>query len=188
MSSKPVAAGKSSFDLVDHELVFSHMIAKEDATYLDLACGAGRYTLALAEQLGTGSTIHAFDLWPEGVAAMMNDARERGLSAIKGAVADVTRPLPLPEETVDVCFIATALHDLPAETRDSVIDEIRRVLVPGGTMLLIEFKKLDHGPGPGKEKRISEEDADALILPHGFRKAEAVSLGEYTYLVRYVAA
>ena len=37
MSEKPVAAGKSSLDLVDSDLVFNEVIADPGGTYLDLA-------------------------------------------------------------------------------------------------------------------------------------------------------
>ena len=188
MPKKPVAAGKSSLDHVDQDKTFAHIITQENATYLDLACGAGRYSLALAERLDGGGVIHAFDLWEEGIAVLEESAKKNGLDAIRPKVADITHRLPLEDEIIDVCFIATALHDLPLETRNSVIEEIRRVLVLHGALILIEFKKIDHGPGPGKSKRIGEDDADALVIPHGFEKELSASLGEYTYLAKYAKA
>lgn len=187
MTAKPVAAGKSSFDLIAPEPAFEQIITPSARTYLDLACGAGRYSLALAERLGPGATIHALDLWEDGVAALNATAAELGL-AIRAQVADATRPLPLPDASVDVCLMATALHDLPEAAHADVIGEIRRVLTPGGAFALIEFKRLDHGPGPGIAKRIGEREADVLLLPHGFAKAACVELGEFTYLGRYTKA
>jgi len=185
MTGKPVAAGKSSLDHVDQELVFSNIVTGRESTYLDLACGAGRYTLALAERVGKGSVIHALDLWEEGIAALRESAREAGFGNVRPELADATQPLPLGDNSIDVCFMATALHDLPEPTREGVVQEIRRILKPQGAFVLIEFKKLDYGPGPKKENRISEADADALILPVGFRKEISMSLGEFPYLVRY---
>ena len=186
MSKKPTAAGKSSIDLIDQDAAFAQIITDSAAAYLDLACGAGNYTLALARRLGKDSSIHALDLWEDGVAALQESARREGLDNVTARVADITRPLPLPDGSIDVCLIATALHDIPEARRGRVLAEAGRVLRPGGRLALIEFKKSDQGPGPSKERKIGEADAEELAAPHGFRKDISVSLGEYTYLVRFV--
>lgn len=188
MTGKPVAAGKSSLDHVNLELAFSNIVTGMDSVYIDLACGAGRYSLALADRVGKGSVIHAFDLWDEGIAVLRESARESGCDNVRPKVVDATQPLPLEDGSIDVCFMATALHDLPEASREGVVREIHRVLKPQGVFVLIEFKKIDYGPGPQKEKRIGEVDADKLVLPVGFRKDVALSLGEYPYLVRYTKA
>ena len=41
MDKKPVAAGKSSFDLVDTDAVFSILNLTGDTIFLDVASGAG---------------------------------------------------------------------------------------------------------------------------------------------------
>jgi len=186
MSEKPVAAGKSSLDLVDSDLVFNEVIADPGGTYLDLACGVGRYTVELAGQLNADATVHAFDLWEEGIAELTRYAKQHGLKSIKTKLVDITAQLPLPDSSVDVSFLATALHDLPKSTRSGVVEEISRILSPGAIFVLIEFKKIDYGPGPDIDERIGELDADELILPHGFAKKNVVDLGELTYLIKYL--
>ena len=86
---------------------------------------------------------------------------------------------------MDVCLIATALHDLPEDGRKLLLAEVARILTPQGYRVVIEFKKLDHGPGPRMEMRIDENELAALVVPYGFRKITSVSLGEYTYLASY---
>ena len=157
------------------------------ATYLDLGCGAGNYTLALARRLGAGSLVYALDLWEEGLAALTESARQEGLGNVEPKVADLSQPLKLPTGSVDAAFMATVLHDLPEEARPGLMEELERVLVPGGVFALIEFKKLAKGPGPSNpDKRIGPEDADRLTSPHGFVRDTVVDLGEFTYLVRYI--
>jgi ubiquinone/menaquinone biosynthesis C-methylase UbiE len=185
MSNHPVAAGKSSIDLIDRELAFAHIVSADAATYLDLACGAGRYALPLAERVGPGRTVYALDLWAEGVAAVEREAARLGLANLRAMRADATLPLPLEDDAVDVCLMATILHDLPPEKRAGTLAEVRRVLAPRGALVLIEFKKRDAGPGPRKELRVSAADALALLAPLGFAEDVALDLGEFTYLARF---
>ena len=52
MTEKPIAAGKSSFNLVDSKKLFSELRLKENTTLLDLACGSGAYSIAASEYIG----------------------------------------------------------------------------------------------------------------------------------------
>ncbi len=52
MSDKPVAAGKSSFDLIDTEKAFALMAPMPGSKFLDLACGIGRYSMEIARKIG----------------------------------------------------------------------------------------------------------------------------------------
>jgi len=186
MDAMPKAAGKSSFGHIDQDLVFDSIIVGLRATYLDLGCGAGMYALPLARRLKAGSLIYALDLWEEGIAALAESARREGLGNIQPMVADLSQPLHLEAGAIDAAYMATVLHDLPESVRPGLMAEVNRVLVPGGRFLLIEFKKLDHGPGPSMDKRIGLEDADQLVAPYGFVQDSMVDLGEFTYLVRYI--
>lgn len=186
MSSNPVGAGRSSIGHVDQDLVFANLITENATAYLDLACGAGNYTLALAQRLGKDCVIHALDLWPDGVAALQESATQQGYQNVKAQVADATKPLPLEDGSIDVCLMATILHDIPEAERVNTLQEVRRVLKPHGVLVIIEFKKLDYGPGPSKEQRIGEADAEALLTPLGFQKDAAADLGEYPYLIRFI--
>lgn len=185
MENKPVAAGKSSFDLIDQDLALSRIVSETATVYADLACGAGRYSLALAERVGPDAAIHALDLWPDGLAQLNEAAAKRSLKNIRTQLADLTKPLPLEDGSVQVCLMATALHDLPEAGQETLLAEIRRILAPGGTFVLIEFKELDHGPGPSKDKKIGPEKAEAMLMPLGFVLEETLDLGEFPYLARF---
>lgn len=187
MTGTPKAAGKSSIAHIDLNLVLDNIVVGPRATYLDLGCGAGSYTLALARRLGAGSLVYALDLWEDGIAALGEAARKEGLGNVEPRVADLSRPLGLATGSVDAAFMATVLHDLPETARPGLMGELSRVLVPGGVFALIEFKKFAHGPGPSSpDKRIGPEDADRLTEPHGFVRDAEVDLGEFTYLARFI--
>ncbi|MBE0557030.1 MAG: ubiquinone/menaquinone biosynthesis methyltransferase UbiE, partial [Proteobacteria bacterium] len=52
MKSKPIAAGTSSFDLVDIAKVFSELNLKAGMAFLDVACGRGAYSLEASRYVG----------------------------------------------------------------------------------------------------------------------------------------
>ena len=50
--AKPPGAGKSSFDLIEPSKLLAELQLPKNITFLDLGCGAGNYTLAVAVVLG----------------------------------------------------------------------------------------------------------------------------------------
>ena len=116
--SKPHGAGKSSYDLVDHDKVFRELDLREGMTVLDMACGPGDYVIAMAKIIGAGGTVYAADLWVEALVRLQKKAEAKNIRNIKTVVGDVSRHLPIADETADVCLIATVLHDFVREGVD----------------------------------------------------------------------
>jgi len=70
MGKSPVAAGKSSIDLVDRKKVFSILDVRSNSNFLDLACGIGNYSLEVAKGIGEKGRVFAIDLWEGGFEAL----------------------------------------------------------------------------------------------------------------------
>ena len=184
--SKPHGAGKSSYDLVDHDKVFRELDLREGMTVLDMACGPGDYVIAMAKIIGAGGTVYAADLWVEALVRLQKKAEAKNIRNIKTVVGDVSRHLPIADETADVCLIATVLHDFVREGVDfEALREAARVLKPGGTLAVLEFKKIDGPPGPPVDIRLSPAEVEQIVSPHGFIKRGMREVGPYNYLITY---
>lgn len=183
MSEKPVAAGKSSFDLINPSDFFSKIKILPHFQVLDVACGVGRYSMEMSKLLNHEGAIHAVDLWGEGLEILERTLLEKGISNINPIKADITRHIPLGNESMDFCLMATILHDLSREEQQSTLREIGRVLKHDGVLAVIEFKKIEKGPGPGIGIRITEQEAEEIIKGHGFLKTCESEIGEFNYLL-----
>lgn len=100
---------------------------------LDSACGIGTQALGLA---GLGHRVTGTDLSPLATARAAREAAARGL-ALPVAAADM-RALPFPDASFDavVCADNALPHLLTAEDVAAALAESRRVLRPGGLLLL----------------------------------------------------
>jgi ubiquinone/menaquinone biosynthesis C-methylase UbiE len=182
----PHGAGKSSFDLIDPELLFPVLHVKPGETVLDLGCGEGRYTLPLASRVGPQGTLYGADLWEEGLATLQEKAREQGLANVRTLPADVSRPLPLADGSVDLALMATVLHDLAeAGQAQGALAEIARLVKPGGRLAVLEFKKMAGPPGPPLSIRLAPEEVAALLRPYGFAPGETTDLSPHIYLMMF---
>jgi ubiquinone/menaquinone biosynthesis C-methylase UbiE len=183
MTEKPIAAGKSSFNLVDSKKLFSELRLKENTTLLDLACGSGAYSIAASEYIGEEGLIYAVDLWKEGIDNLLKEVKIKQINNIHANIADISIHIPMESSCIDVCLMATVLHDLIQDDTDQeTLGELKRVLKPNGSLAIIEFKKIERPPGPPIQIRISPEKLDAILFSHDFRKVLTTDIGPYNYL------
>ena len=187
MTHHPAGAGKSSFDLLDGDQLLRTLALQPTSVLLDLGCGSGNYSIAAAAHINPPGAIHAVDLWPEGVAALSARARKEGLLQIQAHQADAAKRLPLADDSVDLCLMATVLHDLvDDDTHAGALAQIVRVLKAGGRLAVVEFEKIDGPPGPPRQVRLSPPETERLLAPYGFSAQQITNLNPDLYLAQYV--
>lgn len=106
----------------------SHILTRPDARVLDVCCGTGDLTLAL--QSHGSATVYGSDFCHP----MMVAAQRKVKSSL--FEADALR-LPLADESLDLVTIAFGFRNLA--NYQNGLQELRRVLKPGGTAAILEF-------------------------------------------------
>jgi ubiquinone/menaquinone biosynthesis C-methylase UbiE len=174
----PTGAGKSSYELIDHPRFWSAISLEPGITVLDLACGAGRYAMEIADRVQPDGRIIAIDLWQEGIVQINRWAQTKE-TEIETHVADAGNKLPVDDHCVDLCLMATVLHDLVHDgSAQAALKEVVRVLKPAGILAIVEFKKQDGPPGPPRAIRLRLEEVSMLLMPVGLmRFGPVVDLG-----------
>jgi ubiquinone/menaquinone biosynthesis C-methylase UbiE len=185
--STPTGAGKSSFELIDSAKFFCELDLKKGITFLDLACGWGTYALAVSEIIGQAGRVYAVDLWEEGISSLKSKAATKGVQNITALVSDVSHQIPIAPAIVDVCLMATVLHDFIGDhVERGVLKEIVRVIKPQGTLVVLEYKKTEGPPGPPKSVRLTPQEVDKILLPYGFKQQRVTEVGPYHYLQIFI--
>lgn len=102
------------------------------AKVLDLACGTGDLTKALAQR---GWQVTGLDISAE----MMEVGKEKcaALDPRPAFVLGSAEAIPFPDSSFDAVTIAFGLRNF--DHRAQCLQEIRRVLKPGGTLAVLEF-------------------------------------------------
>lgn len=137
----------------------------ESHTLLDLACGRGGYGLEIAGR--TGARLIGVDFSAEAVRQATEHARRLGQGA-EFRVGSLGRT-GLDQAAVNavLCVDAVQFADEPA----AVYAELRRVLVPGGTVALTTWEAVDRHDDRVPE-RLRQVDLHAGLTAAGFEEVE----------------
>ena len=119
--AKPKGAGKSSFELIDTQILEQMLPIHKGSVILDLACGKGLYSLCLSQLSGPGGLVYAVDLWQEGLEILEQDALKKEAANILTIKADATREIDIEAHSLDLCLMATVLHDFKEMNADQTV-------------------------------------------------------------------
>ena len=101
---------------------------------LDVGCGTGYFGGLLAEAVGQSGLVLGIDASAEMIAYA---TRRRGGPNCQFQVG-TAESLDLPADQFDVVVSSLFMHHLPADLQPTALSEMRRVLKPGGTLLIAE--------------------------------------------------
>ncbi|MHB8551736.1 MAG: class I SAM-dependent methyltransferase [Acidiferrobacterales bacterium] len=151
---------------------------------VDLGCGYGYFTAAIARQVGPGHVI-AIDIDPD----MLEQARIecKAMTNCVWQLGDAMDLGRLVTDPVDFVLFANALHGVPDKT--ALAARIHGILRPGGHLAIVNWHPiareqtvfLGKPRGPDTELRISPEQTCVAIEPAGFSLEAIVELPSYHY-------
>ncbi|MBO5884893.1 MAG: class I SAM-dependent methyltransferase [Clostridia bacterium] len=96
--------------------------------FLDIGCGFGRNSIYMAKN---GYNVYGFDLSEHSVEMTMQKAKNQGVELKDFCVADMLN-LPYQDNSFDCMLAMNVISHTDKQGFNKVLDEIKRVLKPGG--------------------------------------------------------
>ena len=110
----------------------------EDPSVLDVACGTGDFSIAIAKALGRGQVI-GVDISKEMLEVMRQKVLKNRLEGIISEKIGDGEDLSFPDESFDRVVNAFGIRNF--EDRDKGLREALRVLKPGGRLVILELSR-----------------------------------------------
>jgi arsenite methyltransferase len=160
--------------------VVATLALKPGETVADIGSGSGYFTLRFAPKVGPGGRVYAVDVDPEMVRHLNRRLRDAGVRNVQTVLADPADPL-LPDASVDRFVVVNTWHHV--EKQPEYLALMKRMLKPGGQVVMIDYQKRELPVGPPLAMKIAREDLVAQMAKSGFRLAQEHTFLPYQYFL-----
>lgn len=145
-------------------------------TIVDVGAGTGFFARAAAAIVGETGRVVATDISHE----MLTMLRSGGLPANVEVLHTDAMNVPCESAVADIVLAAFVAHEAPE--LKGFLNELLRVVKPGGVLAVIEWTKQDEEHGPPTSERLAKEDL--LIALGGYEIVAAADINTSHYAVR----
>jgi ubiquinone/menaquinone biosynthesis C-methylase UbiE len=152
----------------------------------DLGAGSGHYTLAAAAAIGSEGRVYAVDVHEDMLTHIRDGANRAGYRNIETVWGNIEKPggTKLRDHILDAAILSNVLFQI--EHRDVLLAEIKRILKPGGKLLVIDWAGAYGGMGPAPGHVVTEHSAEELFITGGFHKLKDFRAGPHHYAIVFV--
>jgi len=145
----------------------------------DIGAGAGYFTLRMAQRVGPSGHVYGVDVNPDMIRHLNQRVRDGGVLNVSTILAGPDDPL-LPQP-VDRFVIVDVWHHV--ENQSGYLALMKKLLKPGGQIVMIDFQKRDLPAGPPMAMKISRDDLVAQMRAGGFRLEREHTFLPYQYFL-----
>ncbi len=157
---------------------------KEGEVVADIGAGSGYFAFRFAHHVGDTGKVYAVDINPDMILYMNRRIRDLRIQNVVTVLAEPGDPL-LADASVDRIFICDTWHHI--ENRPEYLARLKKVLKPGGQIIMIDFQKRDLPVGPPLSMKIAREDLVKEMEAAGFGVAREYTFLPYQYFLVFMA-
>lgn len=167
----------------DPDKVLQYLNLGQCTVMAEIGCGPGFFTLEAAKKMQPGGLAYGVDVSEEMLARLKERAQAEGLSNVQTVLAEEDDEYPLPTESADVILLANVYHEV--DPASNFLGEIKRILKPASTCLVVDWKTEETPVGPPLEERVDQQDVTEEFYAAGFVLAGTCDVGPYHYGLKF---
>lgn len=165
-----------------HE-VLTALGIKQGEMIADIGAGSGYFTFRLAHHAGENGKVYAVDVNPDMILHLNRRIRELKARNVVSILAAADDPL-LSDHSANRFFFCDSWHHIRAQTK--YLSLVRKMLKPGGEVIMIDFHKRKQPVGPPLPMRIAREDLLQQMESNGFHLKQEHTFLPYQYFLVFV--
>ncbi|MEN9582721.1 MAG: hypothetical protein RL641_675 [Candidatus Parcubacteria bacterium] len=148
----------------------------------DLGAGSGFYTIAAAKKMkGGDGKVYAIEVQRDLLKHIEEIAKKDMLNNIDYIWGNIEKRggTKIRDASIDIAIASNILFQV--EDKKSFIEETKRILKPGGKLLVIDWSESFGGMGPTTDHVITASKAEELMATVGMKKIKNIEAGAHHY-------
>jgi ubiquinone/menaquinone biosynthesis C-methylase UbiE len=154
---------------------------REGMKVADFGSGSGHYAHTAAAIVGHDGKVYAIEVRQDMLKHIKDSVHHKHRGIIDALWGDIEKPggSMLRDQSMDAVILGNVLFQI--ENRYGLLAELKRVLKPGGKLLVVDWAGSYGGMGPAAEKVVSEHTAENLFIGGGLHKVKSFRAGPHHY-------
>jgi ubiquinone/menaquinone biosynthesis C-methylase UbiE len=149
----------------------------------DIGAGSGYFAFRFARHVGNTGRVYAVDIESDMILFMNRRIRDMKIGNVVTVLAAPDDPL-LMDSSIDRFFICNTWHHI--KDRGRYLERIKRMLEPGGQVIVIDYHKREMPVGPPMEMRLAREDVLREMESNGFDLLKEHRFLPYQYFLVFM--
>lgn len=166
--------------LADPRDMLKHVRVMPGMRVADFGAGTGVYASALLDRVGEEGQVYAIDALPQALESIRRQTMKSGKRCMT-VCSEFENELPMRDNLLDLAVVANTLHAVDPTRRQFFVQELGRVVAPGGQVLLLEWADSFKNMGPSAPLVVPPVDAVRLFRTAGFTTSTMLPAGTHHY-------
>ena len=156
---------------------------KAGETLADIGAGSGYFTFRFARKVGDSGRVFAVDINSDMIIYMNRYIREKKVKNVTTILSAPDDPL-LQDSSINRFFICDTWHHI--QNRPQYIALMKKMLKPGGQIVIVDYKKKQLPVGPPPEMKLGRREVVGEMEGNGFKLAKEHTFLPYQYFLVFV--
>jgi len=165
------------------EEVIDALGIKAGETIADIGAGSGFFAFRFSPHIGKSGRVYAVDISSDMILHMNRHIRDHKLTNVTTILSAPDDPL-LMDSSINRFFVCNTWHHVP--NRPQYISLMKRMLKPGGQIIVIDYRKEQLPVGPPPEMKMAREEVLREMESGGFKLAKEHTFLPYQYFLVFV--
>ena len=166
---------------LDPEEIVGQLEITPGSQIADFGCGAGFFSVVLAQKTGPEGKVFSLDVVPQALEATMGRAESLGLRniVIKRVNLEKESGSTLEAGSLDWVILKDILFQ--NKNKKIILQEVFRVLKAGGRVLIVEWNDDFQGIGPALDLRIKKLQLKEMAEMENLNFEKEIGAGKFHY-------
>ncbi len=164
---------------ISPEQIVNSLSLKKGDIVADFGCGSGAYVFAASKLVGDTGKVYAVDIYADMLDKINREADKMNIINIETIIANVEEKVLLDNFSCDFIILSNIFSEVV--NINNLIKETKRILKPGGIVLIVDWKNTEQNVVLKRHSLIEEEKLIAILAKNDFKIKKHFPAGNYHY-------
>lgn len=181
VASAPIDMPTAATGFIQPERILAQIGLLPGMQVADLGCGSGYFSIPASRVVGSKGRVFSIDVQRSVLEQVRKQAQLLNINNLETVWSDleITGATKISPQSLDMVFLVNTLFQIKDKT--AALSEARRLVRPGGLLLIVDWLPGDTAIGPLVDKRVNLAEIKQMAASAGFSEYKTINAGTHHF-------